>query len=77
VLLLEPQPQTTYEMNARQKRLGTAFNGDTVRRKLRPARRGKDLGGPDADSGFLPLLLFRKVPAKRSRERNLQRRQVR
>jgi hypothetical protein len=77
VLLLEPQPQKTNEMNARQKRLGTAFNGDIVRRKLRPARRGKDWEAPTQILDFSSLTTAQKVPAKRSRERNLRRRQVR
>jgi hypothetical protein len=52
MLLLEPQPQKTNEMIARQKRLETAFNVDIVRRELRPARRG-NVASPDADLGFL------------------------
>ena len=51
VLLLEPQPQRTNEMSARQKRLETAFNVDIARRELRPARRGK-VGRPRRKLGI-------------------------
>jgi hypothetical protein len=62
VLLLEPQPQRTNEMIARQKRLGTAFNGDIVRRELRPARRGKDWETPTQILDFSPLTAVQESP---------------
>jgi hypothetical protein len=60
--LLEPQPQRTNEMIARQKRLGTAFNGDIVRRELRPARRGKDWETPTQILDFSPLTAVQESP---------------
>jgi hypothetical protein len=48
VLLLEPQPQKTNEMIARQKRLEKAFSVDIVRRELRPAYRA-NVASPDTD----------------------------
>jgi hypothetical protein len=46
-LLLEPQPQSTNEMIARQKKLKTAFNVYIVCTALRPARQG-EVASPDA-----------------------------